>query len=906
MAAAYVQAEAPQALPEGPALGEPVYSDESALRDAIVSESAARALEDDPLGVIGGALEGGATETRADQTQRLKIPKRGRDIPTGGKPSRLKIGGGAKASSFTQMMLRFEEFGPQRLDPTVQAQQQQLPYPARGDDSAGPFSTNWSGDPVASQQLDTLLSQAAVYPYPTEAANDYTGNPWNSIVSDYVRRPVAGPIEGRPPGEGWSHQRWNEFYPVNAYKTVQAGVRPNTGFRDDLQSHGYAQGEFGPGGLYHTTADGLPGGTTAGIAGMLHPNLPLQKNESLWTFDGTLPPKLLKVRYGEPVLMRHYNGLPIDVSANRGFGMHTITTHEHNGHNPAESDGVASAYFFPGQFYDYRWPIGLAGHDTINTDATDPRAATPCQAGDSLWIKGQLTPCTEGTIQVPGDWRETMSTHWFHDHMLDFTATNVYKGNEAMMNYYSAIDRGNECVNDGVNLRLPSHDCSADGFDHSEGWGYRDYDVNFFLGDKAWDKQGQLWFNVFNKDGFLGDRIVVNWLYEPYFDVRARSYRFRILNGSVSRYFKLALVHERQDRGGEIKGRKKQNVSWDRVPFHLVANDGNILEHAVPFDGSEDLDGDGNRQEHKGTLPMLAIAERYDIVVDLSRFQAGDKLYFVNLASHDNGKKVGDVVPLRQVLRKKYNPKIKKGRWTDGDPVVGKFMELRVHDYQGTDNSINLAEYQVGGKKMIPLKFDRERHDHLSTLAQARHRTYKFGRSSGTDEMPWTIKVDNESAYNADTRRVSSAPQLLTPAQGQQAGFPGDGTAEVWTIETGGGWSHPIHIHFEEGIILRQDGEVPPEWNRWARKDVFRLGSEDDGAREMDLYYNFREFAGTYVEHCHNTQHEDSAMLLRWDLENPGQVKVMPAPIPTWDGVKYTDSVALPTFRSGDGFGLPN
>jgi hypothetical protein len=44
-----------------------------------------------------------------------------------------------------------------------------------------------------------------------------------------------------------------------------------------------------------------------------------------------------------------------------------------------------------------------------------------------------------GTIKIPGNWRETMSTHWFHEHMLDFTAQNVYKGNAAMMNNYSAI-----------------------------------------------------------------------------------------------------------------------------------------------------------------------------------------------------------------------------------------------------------------------------------------------------------------------------------------------------------------------------------------------------------------------------------------------------------------------------------
>jgi hypothetical protein len=58
------------------------------------------------------------------------------------------------------------------------------------------------------------------------------------------------------------------------------------------------------------------------------------------------------------------------------------------------------------------------------------------------------------------------------------------------------------------------------------------------------------------------------------------------------------------------------------------------------------------------------------------------------------------------------------------------------------------------------------------------------------------------------------------------------------------------------------------------------------------------------MEHCHNTQHEDHAMLLRWDIENPGQVKLMPTPIPTWDGIGYVDSVALPTFRTGDGVGL--
>ena len=57
-----------------------------------------------------------------------------------------------------------------------------------------------------------------------------------------------------------------------------------------------------------------------------------------------------------------------------------------------------------------------------------PGAGSPTDAG--------------GIIKVPGDWHETMSTHWFHDHMFSFTSQNVYKGNAGMLNIYSALDRG--------------------------------------------------------------------------------------------------------------------------------------------------------------------------------------------------------------------------------------------------------------------------------------------------------------------------------------------------------------------------------------------------------------------------------------------------------------------------------
>ena len=789
-------------------------------------------LDPDRPHANAGAFEGGETGTADDAARDNVIGEEEQqengtfNVPSNGAPSPL-----FGADPFSQQMLRFEEFGtsPLALHGPKPKQWDSLPLPP--DAESGPDGA----------ELESFLDQD-IWPKPRELSNTAARNPWETAIEAHLGRNLKHPpAEGRPPGRGWAHQRWNEYKPSRYFQTAMAGARENGGFRDARQDHQYAVGEFAPGGLYHNTA-GAPGfeGTTAGVEVRFHPSMPIQETTALWTFDGTFPPKLLQSRYGDSVVMRHYNALPIDVSANRGFGLHTITTHEHNGHNPAESDGYANAFFFPGQFYDYRWPMILAGRDSVNMNATDPRAGAPDGNG--------------GIVNLPGDYRETMSTHWFHDHMLDFTAQNVYKGNAAMMNYYSSLDRGNEGIDDGVNLRLPSGTALD--------WGNRDYDVNLMLADKAWDNEGQLWFNPFNLRGFIGDVMTVNWLYKPYFDVRARKYRFRILNGSVSRYFKVALVTQ----------------SGEPVPFYMVANDGNLMEHTVYF--------------ADGTLPTQGIAERYDIVVDFSEFDPGDKLYFVNVLQHRNGQATDVVVPLEDIVSGDYFPTIidddsdgTYDRWVGGDPVVGAFMEFRVHPYDGVDQSMNPADYVEGGLKMIPLRRPSE-----EDLANALHRTFEFERQP-TDETPWVIETDGGKGFTMDPQRLSAAPEKNS------------GGLEVWRLVNSGTWSHPIHIHFEEGIILRRNGVEPPEWEKWARKDVYRLGPQSDSGDVVEIALRFREFAGTYMEHCHNTQHEDHAMLLRWDIEYPGQVKLMPTPLPSWDGVGYVDSVALPTARTGDDVG---
>jgi FtsP/CotA-like multicopper oxidase with cupredoxin domain len=791
------------------------------------------------------------------------------------------------ATDFSQAMLRFEEFGVQPL-----------PAPGTATAKFSPAPSTCDGRP-STGAMDTFLD-TPLWPDPTEEANVDLGNPWEAMIEPCIGLPATftGVIEGRPPGVSFAHQRWEEFPPQVAFQTATGGSRVNGGIRDDEQSHNFALGEFGPGGLYHNVVGGLfPDATFGGIAIKFHPLMPEQDPNSLWTFgDGT-------------TLLRHYNALPIDVTANNGFGEHTITTHEHNGHQPGESDGFAWAFFFPGQFYDYRWPMQLAGNDSINTNATDPRASTPCSPGETLMItlpasnnpgggvpRPTLCDPVTHTVNIPGDWHEIMSTHWFHDHMIDRTSENVYKGNAAMMNYYSGMDRGHEsfrCNYDdpakNINLCFPSGTALD--------WGNRDYDVQLLVADKAWAPgSGQLDMAVLNEDGFLGDRMTVNWLYKPYLDVRSRRYRFRILNGSVARWFKIAIVREYNNATtGEFPGPAGSNKSYDRIPFHMVANDGNIMEHAVPFPNNQSKD-----------LPVQAIAERYDTIIDFSAYPAGTRIHMVNTLSFDNGKGPKEVIPLADILSGDFNPVATFGGCTidcwDLDPTIGKFLEFRVQAYTGTDLSMNPADYEVGKKMMIPLvKFtDAE-------LAAATHRTFVFGRGGGsaTDgrPTPWTISTDGGSALTATRGVVSAAPETM------------GGGVEIWHVKNGGGGGgHPVHIHFEEGQYLTRgdtifgvDGDhAPPLWEIGARKDMYRVSDLGlnlglpDSSMNISVAIRFREFAGTYVEHCHNTTHEDKAMLLRWDNEHPGQTVRLPTPIPDWDGVSYVPTAELATIKTGD------
>ena len=101
----------------------------------------------------------------------------------------------------------------------------------------------------------------------------------------------------------------------------------------------------------------------------------------------------------------------------------------------------------------------------------------------------------------------------------------------------------------------------------------------------------------------------------------------------------------------------------------------------------------------------------------------------------------------------------------------------------------------------------------------ARTRVIEFGKGAknptGDPETavsgPWGQKIDGGVMEAADFGRTSARPKM--------------NTREIWVLKNGGGgWDHPIHIHFEEGQILARNGSAAnvPAWER-GRKDVYRL-----------------------------------------------------------------------------------
>src|SRR5262249_37452981 len=108
-------------------------------------------------------------------------------------------------------------------------------------------------------------------------------------------------------------------------------------------------------------------------------------------------------------------------------------------------------------------------------------------------------------------------------------------------------------------------------------------------------------------------------------------------------------------------------------------------------------------------------------------------------------------------------------------------------------------------------------------------------------------------------------------------------TAENWILRnSSGGWQHPIHIHMEHFQILKRSGGGCPFGGGGAGISAFRPNVPNVAASRKDTYRlqfkeavtvceRFRDFVGDWPQHCHNTVHEDHAMMLLFQVQ-PGVI----------------------------------
>ena len=300
-----------------------------------------------------------------------------------------------------------------------------------------------------------------------------------------------------------------------------------------------------------------------------------------------------------------------------------------------------------------------------------------------------------------------------------------------------------------------------------------------------------------------GDKFIVNGKIQPKMTVRRRKYRFRILNTGPTQTYDLTLIKPDGSVGTIV----------------VIATDANFLEHPLPVDAGTNA---GN--SNSTTAPIVpgglrvSVAERYDIVIDFAEFPAGSKLYlkenrtmFVGNPSPDPlppGLNIGNVMMQFNVVNREP--------WFPPDPGPIPATLCTYPPLPATDNTWEWQFVLVGGRFRVKRPFD----------------------TTGC-----TFDPDH------------SAHCIL------------QGTTEEWLLNNNiaSGWTHPVHIHFEEFRTLKRfvngvEVPVPPLMS--GRKDVSRLEAGQGSLIKMQ----FRDYSGRYLIHCHNMAHEDNFMMVRWDI----------------------------------------
>ncbi len=546
---------------------------------------------------------------------------------------------------------------------------------------------------------------------------------------------------------------------------------------------------------------------------------------TIYGFNGTFPGPMINAEYGRSCLVRFVNRLDEneDNLDRQDFGAPdwSFLTHLHNGHTAPESDG--------NPHYSMRYGPRHTGY-------------LPKMWCDNLYLNWP----------AGGDDREKQSFFWFHDHRMDHTGSNVYKGMVGLYpiydpKVYTGISGRYDAGSETEGLRLPGvrTDNSDGSFDVAYDIPLAFYDARLDDGvtvhKDIHDGQGEFpaagnpdrhprwWGKTFYKHypnhGFVGDIFTVNGTAYPVLEVKRRKYRFRFLDASIARIYDFKLMASTDGPksaaslgyiGDELQGQYRIPDGQQCMKFTEIASDGGLVPFPFARDSFE-----------------LWPAKRREVVIDFTRYMDGTPTT------------KGDVVYLTNVM------KMKDGRmWNLQDPAY----KVPVLKFVIGDDAPDDSRIPVQQRPLPPLP------SNWKTLLDNRL-IFEVKRGSAGGEVEWLI---NGVAFDpAQVARSLPNKAGRTPlAQQRKNSF------NLWEVRNGGGgWVHPFHLHMEEHrTVMRNGKDVTKPDTRHpddaSREDLVAL----DPSESVIIYRGFRDFTGPYVAHCHNLAHEDHAMMFGWEI----------------------------------------
>jgi spore coat protein A len=265
---------------------------------------------------------------------------------------------------------------------------------------------------------------------------------------------------------------------------------------------------------------------------------------TMWGYNGIFPGPTIVSRSGRRTVVRHRNELSVPVSV-----------HLHGGKTPPEHDGYPTDLVLP----TGGWAAG--GHS------------------------GHGGRTSQGAKEYVYPLDRPASTLWYHDHRMDFTGPQVYRG---LAGFHLVHDNREDALPLPKGERdIPLMICDRS-FAEDGSFPYPSLDPE--LRDKPGVSRGFI-------RGVLGDVILVNGVPWPRLEVTNTRYRFRLLNASNARRYRLTL--DPPPRLGK--------------PVVQIGSDVGLLGQPIGHSAIE-----------------FAQAQRFDVIVDFSSYPIGTEVTLKN------------------------------------------------------------------------------------------------------------------------------------------------------------------------------------------------------------------------------------------------------------------------------------